>query len=71
MTLYKMGYNRFIEKNQQGSHLENILYNRYYRNSRWIKNRHLYHTMDHFTACSCAHSREIGLFTISPLDREW
>jgi soluble lytic murein transglycosylase-like protein len=40
--------NRFIEKNRQGSHLGNILYNRYYRNSRWIKNPHLYHAMDPF-----------------------
>jgi membrane-bound lytic murein transglycosylase MltF len=40
--------NRFIEKNRKGSHLGNILYNRYYRNSRWIKQPHLFHTMDPF-----------------------
>ncbi len=40
--------NRFIEKNRKGSHLGNILYNRYYRNSRWIGNQRPYHTMDLF-----------------------
>jgi membrane-bound lytic murein transglycosylase MltF len=39
-------YEAFI--NRQGSHLGNILYNRYYRNSRWIKNPHLYHAIDAF-----------------------
>lgn len=40
--------NRFIEKNRKGSHLGNILYNRYYRNSKWIKDPHLFHTMELF-----------------------
>ena len=40
--------NQFIEKNRKGRHLGNILYNRYYRNSRWIKNPHLFHTMELF-----------------------
>lgn len=30
--------NAFIGKNKKGSHLGNIIYNRYYENSRWIKN---------------------------------
>ncbi|MFH1983725.1 MAG: lytic transglycosylase F [Pseudomonadota bacterium] len=30
--------NAFIGKNKKGSHLGNIIFNRYYENSRWIKN---------------------------------
>jgi len=30
--------NKFIKKNKKGSHLGNILFTRYYKNTKWIKN---------------------------------
>lgn len=40
--------NSFIEKNRKGSHLGNILYNRYYRNPQWMGKQRLDHSMELF-----------------------